>query len=112
MSTQAELSKISVQDFTQRFRQEMIPLGNTFAYFSAVPLGEDEVKEFSPRSLSLPCPRAYGTRSPTFMYSWSRFSKGYRQARRSSHVRETGGEKPGLVRPVHVGHGRCVRIRD
>ncbi|HOL72559.1 MAG TPA: hypothetical protein PLA43_07865 [Bryobacteraceae bacterium] len=46
MSTQAELSKISVQDFAQRFSQEMIPLNNRFSYFSAVPLGEEEVKEF------------------------------------------------------------------
>jgi hypothetical protein len=52
MSTQAELSKISVQDFAQRFRQEMIPLSNTFAYFSAVPLGEDEVKEFLQEPIS------------------------------------------------------------
>lgn len=46
MSTQAELAKIGVQEFAQRFRQEMIPLSNTFAYFSALPLGEEEVKEF------------------------------------------------------------------
>ncbi len=52
MSTQAELSKISVQDFAQRFREEMIPLSNTFAYFSAVPLGEEEVKEFLQEPIS------------------------------------------------------------
>jgi hypothetical protein len=46
MSTQADLAKISVQDFAQRFRQEMIPLSNTFAYFSALPLGEEETREY------------------------------------------------------------------
>lgn len=46
MSTQAELTKISVQELAERFRQEMIPLSNTVSYFSAVPLGEEEVKEF------------------------------------------------------------------
>jgi hypothetical protein len=46
MSAQAELSKINVQAFSQRFREEMIPLGNKFSYFAAMPLGEEEVKEF------------------------------------------------------------------
>lgn len=46
MSTPAELAKLSVQDLAKRFRQEMVPLSNRFAYFSIVPLGEDEVKEY------------------------------------------------------------------
>jgi len=46
MSTHGELTRIGEQGFAQRFRQEMIPLSNTFAYFCALPLGEDETKEF------------------------------------------------------------------
>jgi hypothetical protein len=45
MPTPAELTKISVQEFTKRFRNEMIPLSNTFAYFSAAPLSEEDVRE-------------------------------------------------------------------
>jgi len=46
MSSQADLARLSVQDFSQRFRQDVIPLNNTFAYFSAAPLGEEDVKEY------------------------------------------------------------------
>ncbi len=37
---------MGVFEFTKRFRKEMIPLSNRFSYFSAVPLNEDEVKEY------------------------------------------------------------------
>ena len=39
MSAQPDLSKLSVGQFAERFRSEMIPLSNTFSYFCAsVPL--------------------------------------------------------------------------
>src|SRR6185503_13886233 len=42
-----DLARISVADFVERFRPEMIPLSNTFSYFFAgVPLTEDDVKEY------------------------------------------------------------------
>lgn len=46
MSSQAELAKIGVREFARRFRNEMIPVNNTFAYFSALPLAEDEQKDY------------------------------------------------------------------
>jgi hypothetical protein len=46
MSTPADLAKLGVQEFAKRFRQEMVPLSNRFAYFSVLPLGEDDVKEY------------------------------------------------------------------
>jgi hypothetical protein len=46
MPTQAELAKLSAREFAERFRQEMIPLSNTFAYFSALPLAEEDLKEY------------------------------------------------------------------
>lgn len=46
MSTQAELAKITVQELAQRFRQEMIPLSNKLAYFAAMPLGEEDVRDY------------------------------------------------------------------
>jgi hypothetical protein len=42
----ADLAKLGVQDFAKRFRQEMVPLSNRFAYFSVLPLAEDDVKEY------------------------------------------------------------------
>jgi hypothetical protein len=47
MTAPLDLAKLSVRQFAERFRGDMIPLSNTFAYFCAsVPLSEDDVKEF------------------------------------------------------------------
>jgi hypothetical protein len=47
MPAQFDLSKLSVRQFAERFRSEMIPLSNTFSYFCAsVPLSEEDLKEY------------------------------------------------------------------
>jgi hypothetical protein len=47
MSAQPDLSKLSVGQFAERFRSEMIPLSNTFSYFCAsVPMSEEDLKEY------------------------------------------------------------------
>ena len=47
MSAHPDLSKLSVGQFAERFRGEMIPLSSTFSYFCAsVPLSEEDVKEY------------------------------------------------------------------
>jgi hypothetical protein len=46
MSIPADLAKLSVFDLAKRFQQEMVPLGNRFAYFSVLPLGEEDSKEY------------------------------------------------------------------
>src|SRR5438094_9015100 len=47
MPAQVDLSKLSVRQFAERFRGEMIPLSNTFSYFCAsVPLSEEDLKEY------------------------------------------------------------------
>src|ERR1700751_5513080 len=47
MAAQPDLSKLSVGQFAERFRNEMIPLSNTFSYFCAsVPLSEEDLKEY------------------------------------------------------------------
>ena len=47
MLVQPDLSKLSVTQFAERFRGEMIPLSNTFSYFCAsVPLSEEDLKEY------------------------------------------------------------------
>src|SRR4051812_48438158 len=41
------LSKVSVGQFAERFRSEVIPLSNTFGYFCAsVPMSEEVLKEY------------------------------------------------------------------
>lgn len=45
--SQADLARISVADFVERYRAEMVTLTNTFSYFFAgLPLTEDDVKEY------------------------------------------------------------------
>src|SRR5580700_9967868 len=47
MPAQFDLSKLSVRQFAERFRGEMIPLSNTFSYFCAsVPMPEEDLKEY------------------------------------------------------------------
>src|SRR5258708_2944448 len=47
MPAQLDLSKLSVRQFAERFRGEMIPLSNTFSYFCAsVPMTEEDLKEY------------------------------------------------------------------
>src|SRR6478672_11565584 len=47
MPAQLDLSKLSVTQFAERFRGEMIPLSNTFSYFCAsVPMSEEMLKEY------------------------------------------------------------------
>jgi hypothetical protein len=44
---QTSLSRVSVGQFAERFRGEVIPLSNTFSYFCAsVPMSEEVVKEY------------------------------------------------------------------
>src|SRR4051812_50175773 len=41
------LSRVSVGQFAERFRAEVIPLSNTFGYFCAsVPMSEEVLKEY------------------------------------------------------------------
>src|SRR5579862_3078425 len=47
MAPQLDLSKLSVRQFAERFRGEMIPLSNTFSYFCASsPMSEDDLKDY------------------------------------------------------------------
>ena len=47
MPAQIDLSKLSVRQFAERFRAEMIPLSSTFSYFCAsVPMSEEDLKEY------------------------------------------------------------------
>ncbi len=47
MPVQLDLSKLSVRQFAERFRAEMIPLSNTFSYFCAsVPMSDEDLKEY------------------------------------------------------------------
>ena len=47
MPAQFDLAKLSVRQFAERFRGEMIPLSTTFSYFCAsVPMSDEDLKEY------------------------------------------------------------------
>src|ERR1043166_1550491 len=46
MSTDAERSKLTVDEFASRFRGELIPLTNKFSYFSTLPIAEEDLRQY------------------------------------------------------------------
>src|SRR5499427_4016040 len=47
MPAQFDVARLSVPQFAERFREEMIPLSNTFSYFCAsVPMSEEDLREY------------------------------------------------------------------
>jgi|SRR5579871_2833999 len=45
-STGIETSKLTVEDLAGRFRAEMVPLGGKFSYFTAMPVAEEDLKQY------------------------------------------------------------------
>jgi hypothetical protein len=46
MAISTETPKLSVDDLAARFRGELIPLTNSFAYFSTIPIPEEDLKQY------------------------------------------------------------------
>ncbi len=46
MSVSSDLDKLTVDEFACRLKGSTIPLGNTFSYVAAMPLSEDDVKDY------------------------------------------------------------------
>ena len=46
MSTDAERSKLTVDELAARFRRELVPLSNKFSYFSTIPLAEEDLRQY------------------------------------------------------------------
>lgn len=45
-STEADRSKLTVDELATRFRTEMVPLSSKFSYFTAIPVPEEELKQY------------------------------------------------------------------
>jgi hypothetical protein len=45
-STETERSKLTVEELATRFSGEMVPLGSKFAYFTAMPVAEEDLKQY------------------------------------------------------------------
>jgi hypothetical protein len=46
MSTEAERSKLTVDEIAARFRGEMIPVTSKFSYFSTTPMAEEDLRQY------------------------------------------------------------------
>ena len=63
--SQSDLARISVADFVERFRAEMVPLTNTFSYFFAgLPLSEEDLKEYLEEPIAALPPRVVSALPP------------------------------------------------
>ncbi|PYT30088.1 MAG: hypothetical protein DMG58_15110, partial [Acidobacteria bacterium] len=45
-STETDHSKLTVEEMALRFRAEMVPLGGKFGYFTAMPVAEEDLKQY------------------------------------------------------------------
>lgn len=45
-STETDRSKLTVEDLANRFRGEMVPLNSRFSYFTAMPVAEEDLKQY------------------------------------------------------------------
>jgi hypothetical protein len=46
MATDAERSKLSVEELAARFRGDLIPITSKFSYFSTVPIAEEDLRQY------------------------------------------------------------------
>lgn len=46
MPIETDRARLTVEELAKRFRSELIPLTNTFSYFSAVPMAEEDLKHY------------------------------------------------------------------
>ncbi|SRR6266849_3982798 len=45
-STETDRSKLTVEELAKRFRGEMVPFSNKFGYFTAMPVAEEDLKQY------------------------------------------------------------------
>jgi hypothetical protein len=96
MPAQFDLSKLSVRQFAERFRGEMIPLSNTFSYFCAsVPMSEEDLKEYleEPVAALPPLIAAALPKISILLVPYLERINGREHAGKEHGVKERGGDK-------------------
>src|SRR5260221_14282911 len=98
MPAQLDLSKLSVTQFAERFRGEMIPLSNTFSYFCAsVPLSEDDLKEYLEEPVAALPPSIAAALPKISIFLVPYLEKG--NGREASRAKSTEGEFVSIEKP-------------
>jgi hypothetical protein len=99
MSAQSDLGNLSVRQFADRFRQEMIPLGSTFSYFcAAAPLSEEDVREYLEEPIAALPPKIAATLPKISIFLVPYLKK--RKGRERSGVRGQAAEQVSFERPA------------
>ncbi len=70
MSTDAERSKLSVEELAARCRAELIPLTSKFSYFSALPVAEEDLRQYLNDPIAALSPAIAGLIPPVGICSW------------------------------------------
>jgi len=61
MSTEADQSRMTVDDLATRFRADMIPLTSKFSYFCTLPMAEEDLKQYLHDPIAALSPAALAT---------------------------------------------------
>src|SRR5882757_8540866 len=107
MPAQIDLSKLSVRQFAERFRGDMIPLSNTFSYFCAsVPMSEEDLKEYleEPVAALPPAVAAALPKISILLVPYLERSNGtgaLKSARDSSRAKLAAAEYVSIEKPLH-----------
>ena len=67
MSTEADLSKMPVEELAARFRGEMIPLTGKFSYFCTLPMAEEDLRHYLHDPIAALSPAALSALPHTFI---------------------------------------------
>src|SRR5205085_3504727 len=46
MPTETDRAKVTVEELASRIRSEMVPLGGVFSYFLALPIADEDLKQY------------------------------------------------------------------
>src|SRR5690349_23848809 len=104
MPAQVDLSKLSVRQFAERFRSEMIPLSNTFSYFCAQnPMSEEDLKEYldEPVAALPPAVAAALPKISILLVPYLERTNGREGARESSRAKLSAAEFVSIEKPLH-----------
>jgi len=93
MPVQLDLSKLSVRQFAERFRSEMIPLSNTISYFCAsTPLSEEDLKEYLEEPVAALPPSIAKALPKISIFLVPYLERGHAHAKRPEHHVESAGD--------------------
>src|SRR5690348_1052792 len=104
MPAQIDLSKLSVRQFAERFRGEMIPLSNTFSYFCAsVPMSEEDLKEYleEPVAALPPAVAAALPKISILLVPYLERGNGKDAAREGTRAKPSTAEYVSIEKPLH-----------